>query len=266
MYSLPELQTGFADALFRQREDAIVGAIRTNGLDRARRLQVYRNNMETSLTGALAAVYPVVERLVGERFFRFAARRYIPRHPSRSGNLHDFGREFPDFLAHFAPAAGLPYLTDVARLEWAYHSVFHAADAVPLNPSALARIPAEDIGRIRFRLHPACRLLSSPFPILHIWQVNQAGYAGDQTVDLAEGGVKMLVIRNGLEIEMHCLADGEFAWLKALDSGADFASAGERALRADAGMDLAACVERHARMTLAGFALAENEGALPPMH
>ncbi len=246
MHGLRELQLGFASAVLDGAEGDFDRHVRTAGLSGARRLQVYRNNALLSLTGALEAVYPVARRVVGEGFFRYAAAQYIARHPSRSGDLHEFGEHFPLFLQSFAPAADLVYLPDVARLEWAYHRVFHAAGHPPLDVTALARVSAERQGDLRFELHPAARLLESAFPIPRIWQVNQDDHDGDSTVDLSEGGVKLLIVRReNLEIEFRPLEDGEFELLRALAGDCDFATACERAMAAQPTLDLPACFQRH---------------------
>ena len=136
----------------------------------ARHLQVYRNNVFESLVGALKAVYPVVERLVGTGFFAYAADGYIRHHPPASGNLHDFGDSFAGFLAGFEPARALAYLPDVARLEWAWHRAFHAADRAPLALERLAAVPPERYGQVRFRLHPSAQFIASDYPLLRIWR------------------------------------------------------------------------------------------------
>lgn len=246
MLRLRELQLGFAAAVFDDEQNGFDRHIRAAGLSGVRRLQVYRNNNLLSLTGALKAVYPVVCRLVGDEFFNYAAAQYIARHPSRSGDLHEFGEFFAAFLEAFAPATELVYLPDVARLEWAYHQIFHAARHSPLDLAALAQVPAQQQGELHFQLHPAARLLESAFPILRIWQVNQEGYTGDPTVDLTEGGVKLLALRHeSLEIEFQVLEDGEFSLLCALAEGRAFATACEQALAAQPSFDLPACFSRH---------------------
>lgn len=245
MLGLRELQLGFAAAVLDGAEGDFDRHVRAAGLSGARRLRVYRNNALLGLTGALEAVYPVVRRLVGEDFFRYAAAQYIARHPSRSGDLHEFGEHFPPFLQSFAPAAELTYLPDVARLEWAYHLVFHAAGHPPLDLAALAQVPAERQGELRFQLHPAARLLESAFPILRIWRVNRDDHGGDATVDLTEGGVKLLIVRReNLDIEFQSLEDGEFGLLDALAGDGDFVTACERALAAQPTFDLPACFRR----------------------
>jgi hypothetical protein len=251
------MQLAFSAEVFANANTELPDSICANGIDAERRVQVYRNNVHSSLTEALSAVYPVIHRLLGDGFFRHAAHDYIYCYPSRSGNLHDFGRGFARFLSGFPGARGLYYLPDVARLEWAYHRVFHAANAAPANLARLARVPLEQHGAIRFALHPASRLLISPYPILRIWQVNQDGYGGDQRVDLREGGVKLLVIRRDLDIEMETLADGEFALLLAFKYGCCLAEAFERALAAEPELDLNTCLQRHvANHTVVDFSLA----------
>src|SRR5205085_10758157 len=117
-------------------------------------------------------------RLLGREFFRQLARGYIVRHPSRSGDLHAFGALLPAYLRKQAALAGLPYLADVAALEWACHEVYHEADEQALDAGALARVPADAQARIRLHLQLATRFVASPFPVLAIWQANQAA-AGD---------------------------------------------------------------------------------------
>ncbi|MBK8533641.1 MAG: putative DNA-binding domain-containing protein [Candidatus Competibacteraceae bacterium] len=246
MLKLRELQLGFAAAVLDDEQNGFEQYIRAAGLSGARRLQIYRNNTLLSLTGALKAVYPVVCRLVGDGFFEYASAQYIARHPSRSGDLHEFGEFFATFLQAFAPAAEQVYLPDVARLEWTYHQVFHAAGHPPLDLVALAQVPTEQQGELHFQLHPAARLLESVFPILRIWQVNQDDYAGDPSVGLTAGGIKLLAFRReNLEIEFQTLEAGEFSLLCALTEDYSFAIACERALAAQPGFNLPACFSRH---------------------
>jgi len=255
MPSLREQQIEFARAVY-DGSTAMESRLRTNGLSGARRLQVYRNNVFAGLTEALRAIYPVILRLVGNGFFDHAARHYIERYPSRSGNLHDFGGEFPAFLATFPGADDLIYLPDMARLEWAYHRVFHAANHVPLDLAALAAVAPADYGRLHWRLHPACRLLASNFPVLRIWQVNQDDSECMETMDLAAGGTRLLIVRRRLEIELETLSAGEYALLHAFADEHMFADACEQAFAAEPQFDVTTSMQWHvAHNTLVDFHL-----------
>ncbi len=256
MLALREMQEQFAAGLLAEPPPALLAEVRANRLPPAARVQVYRNNVFGSLTGALEAIYPVVAKLVGEDFFRQVAREYVRRHPSRSGNLHDYGTAFPALLASLRECTALPYLPDVARLEWAYHLVFHAAAARPLDLKALNAINADDAPRLRLRLHPASRIVESPYPVLRIWQVNQENFDGNATVSLAEGGMNVLVIRRELDIEFELLSAGEVELLRAFAEGLDFATAVGQAAELQPGLDIEACLQHHiTRGTITGFAL-----------
>ena len=100
-----------------------------------RRFAVHRNTVAASLIEALQARFPVVQRLVGEDFFRAMARAFVALEPPSSPLLFLYGESFAAFIARFTPAAPLPYLADVARLEYARGLAYHAADREPLAAS-----------------------------------------------------------------------------------------------------------------------------------
>ena len=162
------------------------------------RFDVYRASFETNLCNALRDTYPVVNRLVGEAFFGQAAHAYLRAHPSRCGDLHEYGADFATFLAALDSLGDLPYLPDVARLEWLAHQAFHAADTEPLTFGVLAELSPEACAGLC--LLPCVRLIHSEFPVHRIWQVNQESWMGDAVVSLEEGGVHLAVSREGLDI------------------------------------------------------------------
>src|SRR5512145_377607 len=138
MPSLPELQIAFARGVFDPDDAAIAEFVVPAGMSAAARLAVYRRNVLGNYAAALRDVYPVLLRLVGESFFDRLVRDYATQIPSRSGDLHDFGGELCAFLEALPAARDLPYLADVARLEWAVHRTFHARHALALDVARLA--------------------------------------------------------------------------------------------------------------------------------
>ena len=243
MRALRETQEEFAAALLGS------GAHRFDG-----RLQVYRNNVFVSLSQALADVYPVLVRLVGRDYFDQAARRFVREHPSRSGNLHEFGRELAGFLGRLPEAASLPYLPDVAALEWAWHEAFHAAEAPALDAARLAALPESALGGLRLRLSPAARLVASRYPVLAIWEANRDGAPEGAEISLDAGPDWLLVTRRELERAIERVTPGEHALLAALASGAPLAEACEAAAAAAPGIDLEAAMARFvAERTITDF-------------
>jgi len=146
------------------------------------RLRVHRETTLGALADALETTHPVCVRLVGAEFFRALARRFAREVPSRSPDLNDFGAELGGWLEGFPPARTLPYLADVARLEWALHRARHAAAPGLLDPA-----------RVVFRIAPGAALLDSPYPVDRIWETNQPGFAGDSTVHLDAGGAQLVI-------------------------------------------------------------------------
>lgn len=170
----------FAAALLDPALPTPAGLQAWNGSDPGVRFAVYRNNVVHSLVGVLADSFPVVQALVGDAFFGAMARIYVGDQPPTSPLMHRYGAGLPAWLAGFEPAAALPYLGDVARLEWARLCAFHAADAPPIEAQALAaRLQAPDaLARTTLRLHPSVAVLCSAHPVVSLWQAHQLDEAG----------------------------------------------------------------------------------------
>jgi len=254
--SLRDLQTAFMSSVFTRDDTVIAAYLEAATMSGSPRMAIYRNNVYAALSKALEAIYPVILRLVGDEFFKFAARRYIEGHPSRSGDLNRFGADFAEFLSTFEHAASLPYLPDVARLEWCCHQAHSAVDDSPLDLYRLAAAPPEDYGRLRFRLNHASRLLRSAWPIDAIWRANQADFDGDQSVDLSSGGVSLLIQRRENRIVLIALSEAEWQFLAALNDRQTLEAAYGCAMRADPAADLGALLHTYvSQATLVEFFL-----------
>lgn len=192
---LSTLQREFVAALFAPEARAPL-AILDDAPGRDARFAVYRNNTLANLTAALLDVHPVVARLVGERFFDHVATQYAHAYPSASGDIHDYGEHFAAFLQAHPATTDMPWLADVARLEWAWHEAFHAPSPTAFDWSSLSGIDESLRGRLWFLPNPTLRLVRSDYPILHIWQVNQPDRENDETVDLGEGADRLVLLRS----------------------------------------------------------------------
>ena len=226
-----------------ESSDAAEALVANGMFDATEQLQLYRNNLVISLTDALAAVYPVVQRIVGEDFFRAACREYIPQHPLRQAQLNGFGKEFAEFIRSYRPAASLTYLADVAALEWAWQQAYHAAGSEKLDTTSLRQVPEEMQGELQFRLHAAVQLLKSDYPVHRIWQVNQENYSGEDSVSLDEGGVYLAVIRPRIEVLVQAIPRAEWEFLSSLKNGSTLDQAVTTAGRLDAAFDLATVLQ-----------------------
>jgi hypothetical protein len=239
MVWLAERQRNFAAALLDPELSTPPGLVGPDGEPSARRFAVYRNNVAVGLTDTLKAAFPTVCRIVGTEFFRAMARAYVVAEPPHSPILLDYGAGFPDFIGGFEPAATLPYLCDVARIERAWTEAYHAPEALPLDPASLAAIEADRYSDIRLRLHPSVHIVRSELPALTIWRMN-VGDGAPAPVDLAAGGEDVLIVRPMAEVEVRSMPPGGPEFVHALAEGVPVLTAMKAAITADPRFDLSA--------------------------
>jgi len=256
MRSLRDLQQSLGACLLASDAPVLDEAIAGEA---AIRFGVYRNNVIVSLQKVLADDFPAILKLVGEEFFRMAARAFIRRSPPVSRVLAEYGAGFADFLDAFEPADGHPYLGDVARLERALDEALVAQEAAPLSPRALASLPAEAYAEMQLELHPTRRLLRSRYPVAKIRRLALGEIGENESVSLDEGPVRLLVIRPQTEVFIHDLSEADYAFVTAIDDGLPLSKAVDAGLEADPGFDTPRCLKRllDAR-AFAGFTLKDS--------
>lgn len=220
MPTLREIQRGFRDSLLDSGREAIAGAIAGDEIAAIDRLCIHRNTMRSVLTGSLRLSYPAVDRLVGGDFFDMAAARFIRTHPPVSGCLDDYGEAFAAFLQAMPETAGLPYLGDVARYEWALTRAAHAEDRAALDLMALGDIAPALHDGLRFMPHPSVSLLDLDYPADAIADAVMAG-ADDAMAGIAvsSGPVRLVVDRAGDGVRSERLEADAFRFLQALFGG-----------------------------------------------
>lgn len=244
MPELLEIQRDLAGAL--QHADTAPAAQRWLAGDAGRveqGLAIYRANVAAAATKALVAAYPVIRQVVGETFFDGMARAYERVVPSTSGDLYDYGAGFAGFVAEFPHAQSLPYLPDLARLEWAVHRAYGAADAPAWDAQALARVAPAQQPALRFDWAAGTATIDSPYPIARVWQIHQAGFDGEFRVDWSVRECA-LVAREGLRVVVSPLDAGDAAFIASSLGGAALGVSAQLALAADPGFDLGRLLAR----------------------
>lgn len=246
MSALHEIQAAFAEAVIRGNAEVLLPQVVNDAPDAAGRVAIYANHYRVTVIEALATTFPVTLQLVGDAFFRAAARRYVRVVPPAGPCLFEYGESFPGFVGDLPEAAGLPYLHDVARLEWTINAARHAPD-----PQVEDRLGPD---RAWLRLHPACRLFAASFNVDEIWQAHQDGSGRLDAVDLNAGPVRLLVGRMADDaVGWIRLPAAEVGFVEALTGSGDIAAALARAQAADPAFDLVPFLA----------ALIENGFALP---
>ena len=135
-------------------------------LDAGARVGVYVDAYFGRLREVLRDDFPRVAALLGPHF-EGTARGYLEAHPSEHPSVRHLGRLFAAYLEHGADLP--PYLSDLARLEWARIEVFDAPDAKPLDAGALREVPAKDWPGLRFVPIPALTVVHARWPVHDAW-------------------------------------------------------------------------------------------------
>jgi hypothetical protein len=203
------------------------------------RFGVYRNNVAIGLIEALAARYPVVRRLLWDEAFQRVALLYARSNPPCSPVMLEYGEGFPHFIRGLGEGASADVVADIAELESARVRAYHAADARPLDRSALAGLPIERLAASRIVLHPSATLLTSQVPMVSIWESHQDG--GDGAI-AAWRPESALIVRPDLDVEVWRLTRGTYEFLAALAAGRVVADAVGDAGAAAPGFDLAEAI------------------------
>ena len=234
---LADTQQQFAGALLDPGQAARVLS-QFKGGDNEHRFALYRGNLSATWDKTLSSAYPVVRMLVGEEFFSALGKAYGRAHPSTSGDLNRFGAGFDTFLRHFPHVAEYPYLPDMAALEWALHRAHYAPAAQGITAQRLAALSPEHMETARMTLHPACRLVSSQWATIPLWQAHQpdSGIGFPEHMAAPSHGV---VARPGWKTQVVALSGAGHAALRALGEGRDFGAALDAAFDIDEAFDVA---------------------------
>lgn len=182
------------------------------------RLNIYRNNVIHSLSCAIGDLYPIVKRLIGDDCFNGAAVAFVRKYPPSNSALLFYGGGFVEFIKDYPACQSLPYLSDVAKLEYYSHRAFHACDSEYLDPASLSQVAPEQLGDLIFDTHPSVELFKSQWPIARIWQENLKQQPDVIDIDSASG-CYLLIYRREFEVQVVDLNPHCFHFLQQISQG-----------------------------------------------
>lgn len=187
-----------------------------------RGLMAYQANGHALAERCLLAAYPVIAQLLGTESFNALARDLWHRHPPPFGDLAQWGDALPAFLESSDQLTEVPYLADVARVEWALHRAASAPDA-DTDLHSFARLSTEDPQALTLALAPGTVLITSAWPVASLVTAHTEGQPS-----LAEVGQRVrdrsdetaLVWRQGWRPCVAVCPDNALGVLQALLTGA----------------------------------------------
>jgi len=241
MSTWSELQTSVSKALMEPDQAPPAGVKRLkNGAVPVKRFNVYRNNVALSLINVLRQTFPVVEELVGKDFFDTMARHFSITHLPESPMMFQYGDKFPGFIKQYEPAQSLPYLKDVAQLEWTRNVSLYAKDQTSITIEQLAQFDQEQMPDVKFDLHASLQLIDSAWPIITIWQAHQGQGEQISLNQLPDQGQSAVVLRPALEVNVHQVDPITTYFIAQLQQGQTFGQAVEACVSKQTTFDISA--------------------------
>jgi hypothetical protein len=216
---LPDIQEAFQRFLLAGDSEIGSHVVGTERVPVATRLGIYGDGYRSRLVEALQTTFPVLANLLGETDFQTLATQYVNAHESTFFSIRFYGDRMADFLAADEAYTKAPILAELARWEWAMAAVFDAADAEPLDISAVAQVAPEDWAELRFEWSPAVQVVEVEWNVPQLWKaVTEETDRPDPILATAT----YLIWRQQLQIYFRPLSDEEIAVMAAARAGHSF--------------------------------------------
>jgi hypothetical protein len=222
MSTLAQQQQALVAALFDWPAENAMKNIAARAMEPgARGLKAYQSNAHALAERALQAAYPVLTQLLGVESMGDLARAYWHAHPPVRGDVAQWGESLAAFMVGSSQLQDTPYLPDVARLEWALHSMTTMEDATP-DLNTLTLLSTQDLGMLCLRLAPGAAVLCSDWPVATIHAAHgENGPSFEEVGRLlqARAAEDAVVWRHGFKPCVRVALEGEAALLHALLAG-----------------------------------------------
>lgn len=130
-------------------------------------INVYRSNLHASACRSMSISFPVLEKLVGIDMFARFSRDYLEYERFNLGDWAAWGGLFPRFLLEQQVIHEFPYLSDIAKLEWALHCTEREEDEA-VDDQSFSRLNGGDVLSLRLAISSHLKIIKSDYPILDI--------------------------------------------------------------------------------------------------
>ncbi len=164
---LLSIQRDFAKHLQTDSDQNILREVSYSKTEALARLNIYRNNVYGGFESVLSSIFPITKNIIGDEKFDSLLKKYCERFPSKSGDLNQFGDNFPKFLTRQEPS----FLKDLAQVELLHHKAYFLAKSdKKFNIKKLQELPKENFYNLTFSLNNSHTLFASKFAIFSIWK------------------------------------------------------------------------------------------------
>jgi len=175
---LVKLQQAYDAAIYHNNPKKLSKCLSPNqNIDHQTSIKIYRNNTLGSLINALLDVYPICQKILGKDYFRQIAIQHVKADPSMSNNLNNYGANLHKTIKHLTrlhdELVNMPYLIDIAKMEWQLHLCYYASDRQTFMIEAFSRLTVSQQSQVKFTLADDVFLMESSFDLYSIWQSSE---------------------------------------------------------------------------------------------
>ena len=129
-------------------------------------INIYRNNFVISLRELLEQLFPVTQALVGNEYFTQTSRQFINDCPLKEPHLNHYGGTFVSFLEGLKTLEHMPFVAQMAELEWHLDRISHIYHEPNFDFDGLAKIGEDQYLNIHFILADTCHLQASSMDLI----------------------------------------------------------------------------------------------------
>lgn len=165
------------------------------------RWHIYASGYLARIVETLEHDYPAVKRVLGSGHFEALTERYLTAHSPRSFDLRYAGDRLALFLEQDPVTEKLPFLPDLAKLEWLLSEAFVAKDPEPLLWSELQAMAPEAVSDLPLVLNQGTAVIRSAWPIIDIRNLKDKS---DEGVSLTVEGRPSIVLVYRYELQARC--------------------------------------------------------------
>ncbi len=182
-----------------------------------KQLRIYREQSIENLHRQMTRIFLICQRLLSPLEFKVACAQYFLSSPPNSIDPMAFAEGFPSYLEEYTTEQDLPYLADVATLDFGCYQSKQAMEANAVSSKVFTDLAPQQLANRRVQLHPSCYWMASPYALYDVWhRFNSSLPAKAGNFLKAQ---EIIIIRPKFTVEVHKIDPGFIKTLDSLDAG-----------------------------------------------
>ncbi|MFK5915446.1 MAG: putative DNA-binding domain-containing protein [Woeseiaceae bacterium] len=196
-----------------------------------KQISIYRSNVSGAYQKVMSQVYPACLSILGVNYFNQLCLSYRYQYPSNNPDLNVYGEYFFDYLKKQIKLnkelTGFEYLSELAKLEWHWHSSYFSPDDERFDFEGLSLVSETDLPNLSFTLSASLSLHCSTFPIVEIWKSNKHDTAETQEFLMHDAEQCFCIFRQDFSPQLSLLSSSQYQLLRLIQNGKTLAQFSE---------------------------------------